>query len=85
VIEIVIVGTTPPCAKCKRAEAEALSAASRFPNEVQVRKIDALGLEAQEFGLIVTPTVLINGETVASGRVMPEAQLSAHIASVLKE
>jgi len=50
-----------------------------------VRKIDALGLEAQEFGLIVTPTVLINGEIVASGRVMPEAQLSAHIASVLKE
>ncbi len=84
-VDIVIVGTTPPCAKCVRAASEASEAAAKFPGQVQVRKVDALGPETEELGLVITPTVLINGVVVASGRVLPEAQITALIATALEE
>lgn len=82
-ITITVFGTTPPCAKCKRAEREALSAAERFPGRVEVRKLDALGPEAERFGMMVTPTTVIGDEVVASGRVLMADQLAALIQSRL--
>ena len=80
---ITIFGTTPPCAKCKRAEQEAQKAAARFPGQVEVRKLDALGPEADKFGMLVTPTVVINDKIVGSGKIVPADQLVAHINHLL--
>jgi protein-disulfide isomerase len=82
-VTVKIFGTTPPCAKCKRAEREARKAAEEFPGQVEVQKLDALGREAEAFGMIVTPTVVVNGEVVGSGRVVPAERLVAHIRSML--
>jgi protein-disulfide isomerase len=84
-ITIKIFGTTPPCAKCTRAEREALKAAEQFPGQVEVHKLDALGPEADAYGLIVTPTVVVNDVVVSSGRVMPARDLEKHIRSALEE
>jgi len=82
-VTVKIFGTTPPCAKCKRAEREARKAAEEFPGQVEVQKVDALGREAEAFGMIVTPTVVVNGEVVGSGRVVPADRLAEHIRSIL--
>ena len=82
-LTIKVFGTTPPCAKCKRAEREALFAAARFPGQAEVIKLDALGPEAERYGLIVTPTIVVGDEIVASGRVLMADQLAALIASKL--
>ena len=78
-ITIRVFGTTPPCAKCKRAEREALKAADQFPGKVEVLKVDALGPEAEPYGLMVPPTLAVNGKIVASGRIMPADKLAAYL------
>ncbi len=82
-ITITIIGTTPPCSKCKRAEQEARKAAARFPGQVEVIKLDAFAPEAEAYGMIVTPTVVLNDEVVGSGRVVPAEQLASRMREAL--
>ncbi len=78
-IQIKVFGTTPPCANCKRAEAQAEKAAERFPGQVEVIKLDALGPEAEQYGLMTTPLVVIGEEVVGAGKVVPAARLASII------
>ncbi len=74
-LQIKIFGATPPCANCKRAEKQAKRAADQFPGLVEVVKLDALGPEAESFGLMVTPMVIVGDEIVGTGKVVPAAKL----------
>ena len=74
-LQIKVFGTTPPCANCKRAEQEALKAAEKFPGQVEVVHLDALGPESQQYGLMVTPVIVVGEEVVATGKVLPAPQL----------
>ena len=74
-LQIKVFGTTPPCANCKRAEREALKAAEQYPGQVEVVKLDALGPEAEAYGLVVTPVVVVGEQVVGSGRVVPAHKL----------
>jgi len=74
-IQIKVFGTTPPCANCKRAEAQAQKAAERFLGQVEVVKLDALGPEAEQYGLMTTPLVVIGEEVVGAGKVVPADKL----------
>ena len=78
-VTIRVFGPTPPCAKCKRAEQEARKAAENFPGKVDVLKIDALGTEADRYGVIATPTVAIDEEIVGSGKIVRSEDLVQHI------
>jgi len=82
-VTIKVFGTTPPCAKCKRVEQEALKAAAAFPGQVEVTKLDALGPEADQYGMMVTPAVVINDKLVATGKILSAAQFTEHIKKAL--
>jgi len=83
VLQIKVFGTTLPCANCKRAEREALKAAERFPAQVQVAKLDAMGPEAEPYGLMTTPLVVVGEEAVGSGKVVAVARLTSIITTRL--
>jgi disulfide oxidoreductase YuzD len=74
-LQIKVFGTTPPCANCMRAEKQARQAAEQFPGQVEVMHLDALGPEAQAYGLVVTPLVVVGEEVVGTGKVVPAARL----------
>ena len=74
-LQVKVFGTTPPCASCKRAEDQARKAAARFPNQVKVLKLDALGPEAEAFGMMTTPLVVVGEEVVGAGKVVPAEKL----------
>ena len=78
-LQIKVFGTTPPCANCKRAEAQAQQAAERFPGRVEVVKLDALGPEAEQYGLMTTPMVVVGDEVVGAGKVVPADRLASII------
>ena len=84
-IGIRIFGTTPPCAKCKRAEREAQEAAEEFPGEVEVVKLDALGPEAEAFEVMVTPTIVIDDQIIGMGTIVRAERIAAHIRRILEE
>jgi hypothetical protein len=74
-LQIKVFGPTPSCANCKRAEREARKAADQFPGQAEVVKLDAMGPEAQAYGLMMTPMVVVGDRVAGSGRVIPAAKL----------
>jgi disulfide oxidoreductase YuzD len=78
-LQIKVFGTTPPCANCKRAEDQAQRAAERFPGQVEVVKLDALGPEAEAYGFMTTPLVVVDDEVVGAGKVVPADRLASII------
>ena len=61
-------GVIFPCLKCIQAERIARRIAERHPGRVVVRKHDILSAEADRHGIMMTPTVIVDGEVVASGK-----------------
>lgn len=82
-LQIKVFGTTPPCANCKRAEREARKAAEQFPGQVEVVHLDALGPEAAQYGLMVTPVIVVGEEVVSTGRVLPAPKLKPFIEAAI--
>jgi hypothetical protein len=74
-LQVRVFGPTPPCANCKRAEAEARKAAGQFPGQVEVVKLDALGPEADAYGIVATPMIVVGEQVVGRGRVVPADKL----------
>lgn len=83
-LQIKVFGTTPPCANCKRAEREAQKAADQFPDQVEVVKLDVMGDEAQQYGLVTTPLIVVGDELVGRGKVVPAARLVPVIQKYLR-
>lgn len=82
-VTIRVFGTTPPCAKYQRTEREALKAAAKYPGQVQVVKLDALGPEASEIGVVMTPTVVVGKEVLPAGKIVLADQLETYIRRAL--
>jgi len=76
-LQIKVFGTTPPCASCKRAKRYAEEAADQFP----VVELDALGPEAEQYGLMTTPIVVVGDEVVGKGKAVPAERLTSIIRS----
>jgi len=76
VIKVLVFGTIPSCMRCLQAEKEARLAAESFPpGRVIVEKHNAMGNMGIKFGIMLTPTVIINGKTVAVGKVLKQSEL----------
>jgi len=78
-------GVVFPCLKCIQAERIARRIAERHPGRVVVRKHDVLSDEADRHGVMMTPTVVVDGEVVASGKGLSanrlEQLLERHLSS----
>ncbi len=83
-LEIKVFGTTPPCVSCKRAETQARKAAEQFPGQVNVIKLDALGPEAESYGMMTTPLVVVGDKVIGAGKVVPAAKLVPVIKAVIE-
>lgn len=84
-LRIQVFGTTPPCVNCQRALREALKAATKFPGQVEVVHLDALGPEAQAYGLMVTPVIVLGEEVISTGKVVPAPKLIPMIEEKLEQ
>jgi protein-disulfide isomerase len=82
-IQVKIFGTTPPCARCKEMERRAKEAAAGYPG-VEVAKFDALSEEGDRYGVMLTPTVVINDRVVAVGKLLSEEEIAKYIAKELE-
>jgi len=83
-IKIKLFGSTPPCAKCKEVEKRAIKVAEKYPGKIEVAKFGALSEEGDKYGIILTPTVVINDTVVAVGKVISEDELEKLIKKELE-
>jgi len=79
-IQVKIFGTTPPCGRCKEIERRANNVAARYPDRVEVAKFDALSQEGDKYGIMSTPTLVINDRVVAVGKLLSEEEIEKYIA-----
>ena len=83
-LTIKVFGTTPPCAKCKEMERRAKTVADKYPSKVEVAKFDALSDEGDKYGIMLTPTVVINERVIATGKLISENDLEQSIKKELE-
>ena len=74
-INIKVFGTTPPCAKCKELTKRAMKVAEKYPGKIEVAKLDAMSAEGDKYGIMMTPTMVINDKVVSIGKVPGEADI----------
>ena len=78
-IEVKVFGTTPPCAKCKEVTKRANKVAEKYPGKITVTHFDALSAEGDKYGILMTPTVVINDKVVSIGKVPGEEDIEKMI------
>ena len=78
-IEVKVFGTTPPCAKCKEVTKRANKVAEKYPDKVGVTHLNALSAEGEKYGILMTPTIVINDKVVSIGKVPTEDDIEKMI------
>ena len=58
-------------------------AAEQFAGQVEVVKLDAMGPEADAYGIMSTPLIVVGDEVVGRGKVIPAKRLAEIIAEKL--
>ena len=83
-VVIHVFGPDPPCAKCKASEKAAREVAEKFQH-VKVEKHDAFSEEAEQYNIMMTPTVLVNDVAVAVGKVPNAVTLEKAVKNALQQ
>ena len=78
-IEVKVFGTTPPCAKCKEVTKRATKVAEKYPGKIGVSHLDALTDEGDKYGIMMTPTIVVNDKVVSIGKVPSEDDIEKMI------
>ncbi len=78
-LEVKVFGTTPPCAKCKEVTKRANKIAEKYPGKISVTHFDALSTEGDKYGILMTPTVVINDKVTSIGKVPSEDDIEKMI------
>lgn len=75
-MEIKILGTG--CPKCLNLEKAAREAAESFDFEINVGKVTSID-EIMDYGVMMTPALVINEQVVSSGKALSVEQIKKHI------
>ena len=78
-IEVKVFGTKPPCARCKELTRRANNIAKKHPGDISVTHYDALSEEGEKYGIMMTPTLVINEKVVSVGKVPTEEDIEKMI------
>ena len=71
-LTIKVFGTEPPCVKCRELTKRANKVAGKYPGQIEVRHLAALSAEGDKYGIILTPTLVVNNKVVSVGKVLSE-------------
>ena len=82
---ISIVVSPTKCKKCDACRAMADEMAAKYPGQLAVNVIPANSPEADEFGVVLPPTVIVGDFIVAAGKVPVESGLAKLVAKELGE
>lgn len=78
-IEIKVFGTKPPCARCKEVTRRASKVAEKYPGNISITHYDALSEEGDNYGIMMTPTLVINDKVVSVGKLPTEEDIEKMI------
>ncbi len=71
-ITVKVFGTEPPCVKCRELTKRANKVAVKYPGQFEVKHLAALSPEGDKYGIVLTPTLVVNDKVVSVGKVLSE-------------
>lgn len=80
---IIVIGTDPPCARCRATEKLVSEVVKELGLNLEVRHISILSEEASKYDVFVTPAVVINDKVVLSGKVPSKEEIKKIIKNEL--
>ncbi|MEM3736755.1 MAG: thioredoxin family protein [Candidatus Bathyarchaeia archaeon] len=83
-VKIEIFGSDPPCAKCRAAVKLSEEVAKEFGNAVEVKEYTVFSEEADKYNVMITPSLVVNGRVVTSGKIPSREELLNAIRQELK-
>jgi len=81
-MKIEILGTG--CTRCEKLYAEAEKAVAASGVAVELEKVEGIN-DIAKYGVMMTPSLVIDGEVKASGRIAPASEIASWIAAAAKE
>jgi len=81
-MRIVLITSEQECDKCRQAKEIIGRVRERFP-QVEFRAVRCDEPEAEPYGIVMSPTVVLDGMIVASGRAPNERKLVAYVEQAL--
>ncbi|HIE52447.1 MAG TPA: thioredoxin family protein [Armatimonadetes bacterium] len=82
-VTITIIKAPTPCPQCHLAEQVAQQVAENYPGEVAVKVLSVLDEEADQYGVVMTPTVMVDDVIVSVRKAPRRERLAALIARKL--
>jgi len=82
--ELLLIRTEPPCSRCRKAEVVLREVVSSHPGVATLRVIRSDEPEAQKYGPILTPVVLLNGKLICAGMAPLKSGLEKLVEAELK-
>lgn len=73
--EIKVIGSDPPCHRCKVMEKIVREAAQEIGFAAEVTHLSANSQEAFDYGMIITPAIAIDGKLILSGKVPSKGEM----------
>ena len=84
-MKIQVVGSTPPCARCKMTENVVKSVVQELDSvDIEVEKLDVFSKEAEALGIMMTPATVIEGKIVKMGGVPSRNEVKRAIEKLRK-
>ena len=83
-VVIKVFHSEPPCAKCRAVEKAVEEVAKEYGDKVKVVKLSALSEEADKYGILMTPAVVINDRVAFSGKVPTKEELKKAVEESMK-
>lgn len=83
-VKIEVFGSDPPCAKCKATIKLCEELVKEFGEAVEVKKYTAFSEEADKYNILMTPTVVVNGKILTTGKVPSREELLNTVKQELK-
>jgi len=82
-VRVEVFGTEPPCAKCRVVKKIAKELAKEYDG-VEVVELPIFSKEAEKYDIISSPTVVINGKIIFSGKVPSKDEFRKAVEEALK-
>jgi thiol-disulfide isomerase/thioredoxin len=75
-INVEIIGSDPPCPRCRKTRENTEKAASKLGMKIKILHLNAVSRETVEkYGILTTPALAVNGAVRTVGRIPSEEEI----------
>ena len=83
-MRLLLIRSDPPCRKCRETEAALATVARDGGDAVEMVVLTVTEAEAAGYGVVLTPTVLVNGKVLCAGIVPRSVGVARVVAAELQ-